>query len=105
MKLGEKIARQPSLHETLRRIINAGEHHVAHKRKNHGVGVQWTQSPKRKPREIKVYLPVIELRSDERADHHAHGAPNHGGEQELADDLVVEFDGYFLVGHGEKLIG
>ena len=45
----------------------------------------------------------FELRGNERADHHAHGAPNHRGEQKLTDDLVVEFDGYFLVGHGEKI--
>ena len=40
MELGKKIACEPRLHQALRRIVDAGEHHIAHKGKDHGVGVQ-----------------------------------------------------------------
>ena len=44
-------------------------------------------------------------RGDDEADEHADGAPYHGGQHELAHDLVVEFDGYFFAGHGGKRWG
>ena len=102
VQLRQKIARQPGLHEPLRRIVHAREHHVAHKGEDHGVGVQRTNPTKRQPRHIEVQLPVAKLGGDHHTDQHAHGPPEHGGQEKLADDLVVEFDGYFLVGHNGK---
>jgi hypothetical protein len=49
---------------------------------------------------IACQPPEIELRGDQHADQHPHRAPDHGGEEKLADDLVVELEGDFSVGVG-----
>ena len=105
MELGKKIACEPGLHQALRGIVDAGEHHIADEGENDGVGVQRAQTPEGQPRQVKIQLPVTELCSDDHSDQHAHRTPDDGGEQELPDDLVVEFDGYFFVGHGDGQAG
>ena len=100
MQLREKVARQPGLHQALRRVVDAGEHHVADEGEDDRVGVQRPQPAEGQPRQVEVDPPEVELTGDQNADEHAHDAPEDGGEQELADDLVVVVDLDDAGGHG-----
>jgi len=93
VQLREEVAGEAGLHEPLRRVVDARKHHVAHEGEDDGVGVQWAQPPKGEPRQVEVEPPEIELRGHEDADQHAHRPPNHTGEDELPDDLVVILNG------------
>ena len=44
---GQDVRGQPRLHQSLRRVVDAGEQHVAHERENHRVGVKRSQSSER----------------------------------------------------------
>ena len=98
---GEEIAREARLHKPLRRVVDAGEHHVADKGEDDGVGVERAESAETQPGLAEVGLPEVELGRDEHADEHADGAPDDGCEHELPHDPVGEFYGGFLSGrHG-----
>jgi hypothetical protein len=98
---GQEVTGEAGLHQPLRRVVDAGEHHVADEGEDDGVGVQWAQPAEAQPGLAEVGLPEVELGRDEDADQHAHDAPDKGREQELPDNLVVEVDGDFLaLGHG-----
>ncbi len=90
MQLREKIARQPRLDQALRRIVDAGEHHVAHKGKDHRVGVQRPDPAPGEPRRVEIKLPEIELGGDQDPHKHSHRSPYDTRQKELADDLIVE---------------
>ena len=62
------------LHQALRRVVDAGEHHVADEREDDRVGVQRAQAPEGQVRR-QVRLPEGELQRDEHADEHADDAP------------------------------
>ena len=61
--------------------------------------MQRPQPAERQPRGVEVELPEVELGGDKDAGEHAHHGPHDGGDDELADNLVVEFKDDFAIGH------
>ena len=91
MDLRERVRREPRLHEALRRVVDAGEDHVADEREDDGVRVERTEAAVGEPR-VDVGLPVGELQRDDDPDEHSHEAPSDGGNREPADRVVVVLD-------------
>ena len=78
--------RHARLQQALRRVVDAGEAHVADEREDHRVGVQRAQPAEAGPGEAEVGRPQGELERDDDADQHADDAPDHGGDEEQLDD-------------------
>ena len=92
MQAREEIRGQPSSSESLGRVVDAREDHVADEGKNRGVRVQWPESAEGQPRGVEVQEMPAQLRGDDDAEKHADHPPENRCEHELPHHLVVVFD-------------
>ena len=104
VKGAESVAGEPRFHQALRRVVDAGEEHVAHERKDDRVRMEGSQAPKREPR-WQIRLPSRELEGDHSAYQHAHDSEDHRRPNELSDDAVVVSDALGLHGFSSSFGG
>ena len=89
---GERSQRrceQARLARTLHHVIAGGKQAATTERKNHRVGVQWSQAPITKPGNTEIEFWPSKLGGDEHAHQHANHPPDHGHDRKLTHNRVV----------------
>jgi hypothetical protein len=99
--VAQQIARHAGLQQALRRVVDAGEDHIADEGEDDGVGVQRAQTTERQFGQ-HIELREGELGGDDDAHQHADDAPQHREAEELPDDVVVVMDLFHRLGVGGR---
>ncbi len=86
---GEPIGEQAHVAGALDDVVRGREQAAAAEGEDHRIRVQRPQAAVAQPGDIEVQRRPGQLGGDEQPDQHADDAPYHGGDRELADDLVV----------------
>ncbi len=102
---GQGVAVQPHLAGTLDRIVAGSELCTAGEAEDYQAGVQRPQATEAGPGQVQVHLGPDQLRGDQHPHRHADHAPEHGGDDELSDHLVVIGFCVYCCTHGQVFHG
>jgi 23S rRNA (cytosine1962-C5)-methyltransferase len=99
----QRITPHAGLEEALRGVVHAREDGVAREGEDHRVGVKRAQPAEGQPRSLEVEGRQDELERDQEAHSHADKTPQHGDQQEHADDPIVVDELFDAVAHARAL--
>ncbi|KAK4045076.1 hypothetical protein OUZ56_032484 [Daphnia magna] len=100
----QEIGEKTGFYEALRRVVDAGKHHVADEGEDDGVRVERAEAPKGEPGAGRGGVCRVpgQLEGDDDADEHADDAENHRRCDEFANNVIVVGDAIHLESLGKK---